>query len=434
MTSPSEPDTRPVRRRAGWILAAALVLAALSLVSWLRSRQQDHAPGADPGQPPSPGAPASPPGSGPPRPTRPSGPPPGPMPGLPAGAADLHASLGEEAVPVASDVVIEAIDADRASVCAGESPGTGGGVDLAARVSGLEPGAVQRWIWRRDDGAVELQPGGAIAWSAPSTPGWYRVHFQVCTDLGGRRIGVLAERSIDVEVRACAPGEASAALRIAVSQRGHGAFAFSAVVADQAAGEAPVTGYRWDFGDGAQAETTAPNVEHAYSVASLGARDEARFPVRLTARRAGAAPLVASASVLVRGFPDPRTEGPVALEIGRWRLDPATKGWQSPIAVRPREQPITWDRLERITKYADDRVDMATLDWRDVIAVDESLPHGGFRGRVLVPAEQAPADVKQIIDVLYGHTSDGTEVTVSWTPFKRPAVEGPGRDVAAPGK
>lgn len=429
MTLDSDPDERPGRRlRVGWILAAALALAALIMVPWLRCRGQDHAPGADPGPaaPPTPeaGVPSSAPGAG-------TAGPPAPLPVLPAGAADLHASLGEEAVPVASDVVVEAIDADRAWLCAGESPGV---VDLAARVSGVAPGAVQRWIWRRADGAVELQPGAAIAWSAPATPGWYRVHFQLCTDLGGRRIGVLAERAIAVEVRACAAGETSAALRIAVSQRGHGVFAFSAVVADQSGAEAPITGYVWDFGDGAQATTAGPTAEHAYAVATLGAQDEARFSVRSTAHRAGAGPLAAAATVLVRGFPEPRTEGPVALEIGRWQLEPARNRWQSPITVRPRDQQITWDRLERITKFVDDRVDMATLDWHDVIAIDEGLAGGGFRGHVLVPAEQVPPDVRQIIDILYGHTSGGEEVTVSWTPFKRPPVTVPDDGGVAPGK
>jgi hypothetical protein len=434
MTSDSEPDECPQhRRRSGWILAAALVLAALLAaliaVPWLRSRGQDRPPGADPRQATQPGPAetlASPPVSGPP----------GPLPVLPAGAADLHASLGEEAVPVASDVVVEAIEADRTRVCAGESPGI---VDLAARVSGAAPGAVQRWIWRRADGAVELQPGPALAWSAPATPGWYRVHFQVCTDLGGRRIGVLAERAIDLEVRACAggpngtPGTSGAPVRIAVSQRGHGVFAFSAVVADPAGAGAPITGYTWDFGDGARTETTEPIARHSYAVAELGAQEEARFSVRLTVHRAGAGPLAASYTVLVRGFPEPRTEGPVALEIGRWQLDTARDRWQTAITVRPRE-PVTWGRLERITKYAGDRVDMATLEWRDVIVIDENLPSGGFRGHVLVPAEQVPPDVRQIIDVLYGHTSDGEEITVSWTPFKRPAAEVSGDGGVAPGK
>jgi hypothetical protein len=433
MLSDSEPDDRPQRRRrGGWILAAALMLAVLALVPWLCSRGQDRRP--EPGQAAqsaTPGAPAGTPASGSASGTA-SGPP-GPLPTLPAGAADLHASLGEEAVPVASDVVVEAIEADRAWVCAGEPADRSDVVDLAARVSGAAPGAVQRWIWRRADGAVELQPGPALAWSAPASPGWYRVHFQVCTDLGGRRIGVLAERAIDVEVRACAGGQTSTPMRIAVSQRGHGVFAFSAVVADPAGAGAPVTGYAWDFGDGARADTTEPAVEHPYAVASLGAGEEARFSVRLTANRAGAAPLTASATVLVRGFPDPRAEGPVALELARWQLDPQKKRWQSAITVRPRES-ITWDRLERITKYAGDRVDMATLDWRDVIAIDESLPHGGFRGHVLVPVEQVPPDVRQIIDVLYGHTSGGEEITVSWTPFKRPAPDVPGGGGLAPGK
>lgn len=429
MTSGSEPDKRPRRGRgAGWAVALALALAALVLVLWLRGRGQDQAPGAEPGPPGPPAtgdAPAPSPGP------VPSRQPPGPLPVLVTSSAELHASLREEAEPVASDVVVEGIEADRTSLCAGEPAGV---LNLAARVSGEAPGAVQRWIWRRADGEVELQPGAAMAWPAPSAPGWYRLHFQVLTDLGGRRVGVLAERAIDVEVHACAPGETEPSLRIAVSQRGHGVFAFTAVVAERVLGEAPGIDFAWDFGDGAQATTTGPAVEHTYDVTALGEREEARFVVRLIARREGAEPLSATTMVAVRGFPEPRTEGPVTLAIERWQLDPARERWQSAITVRPREQAITWDRLERITKYADDRADMATLDWRDVIAIDEDLPAGGFRGHVLVPVAQVPPDVKQIIDVLYGHTSGGEEVSVSWTPFKRPVAPIPGGISTVPGK
>ena len=117
------------------------------------------------------------------------------------------------------------------------------------------------------------------------------------------------------------------------------------------------------------------------------------------------------------GKPDP---GPVLLDIGRWQRDPAQDRWQSDIRVQVREKgPIVWERLERFTKYFDDRTESASLDWREVIVVDESLADGGFRGRVVVPAESVPPEVKQIIDVLHGRAADGSEVTVSWTPFKR---------------
>jgi hypothetical protein len=263
-----------------------------------------------------------------------------------------------------------------------------------------------------------------MAWPTPATPGVYRVHFQVCTDLGGRRIGVLASRALDIEVRAC--DEPATAVRVAVTQRGHGVYGFTAVVADEAA-RAEIDAYVWDFGDGAQQATTVPEVEHTYAVAGLGAEDVAHFAVTVAAGRAGAAPLTGTAAVLVRGMPGAREPGPMLLDIGRWQHDPARNRWYSDIRVHVREDgPIVWERLERFTKYFDDRTERVDLDWREVIAVDESLAGGGFRGQVLVPDESVPPEVKQIIDVLHGRAPDGTEVTVSWTPFKRAPASSPG--------
>jgi hypothetical protein len=38
---------------------------------------------------------------------------------------------------------------------------------------------------------------------------------------------------------------------------------------------------------------------------------------------------------------------------------------------------------------------------------------------VSVDAAEAPPEVKQIIDQLYGHDASGGEVVIAWTPFKR---------------
>jgi hypothetical protein len=411
------------RRSLIWGLTAAalaLLIVALFVSMFVRQRSRgpeapgSAAPGRDgAGLPPAPGdAPTEPPGE------RPA------LTPSPATSAELHAILGEEAVPVQSDVEIEALEIEQPWVCAGEPVG------LAAHVSGGGPEAVQRWIWRTPEGTVALQPGSALAWPTPAAPGVYRVFFQVCTDLGGRRIGVLASRALDVEVRAC--DEPAAAVRIEVSQRGQGVFAFTAMVADEAA-RAGIADYVWDFGDGAQLTTTAPSAEHTYAVAELGAEDVAHFAVTVAARRAGE-PLTGTTAVLVRGMPGTRDPGPALLALGRWQHDPARNRWTSDIQVQVRERgPIVWERLERFTKYFDDRTESATLDWREVIAVDESLASGGFRGQVLVPDENVPPEVKQIIDVLHGRASDGAEVTVSWTPFKR-APASPGDAGVAPGK
>lgn len=407
------------RRGLVWgLVAAALAVLIVALFVWQRSRGPEGpgsaAPGRDGTQVPGPGdTPANPPG-GPPV-LAPS----------PATSAELHALLGEEAVPVQSDVEIEALEIAQPWVCAGQPVG------LAAHVSGGGPEAVQRWIWATPEGsgagAVALQPGSALSWPTPAAPGVYRVFFQVCTDLGGRRIGVLASRALDIEVRAC--DEPAEAVRIEVSQRGQGVYAFTAVVVDESA-RAGITDYVWDFGDGTQQTTTAPAAEHTYAVAELGADDVVHFAVTVAARGAGAS-LTGTAAVLVRGMPGTPDPGPVLLEIGRWQRDPAQDRWQSEIRVQVRENgPIVWERLERFTKYFDDRNESASLDWREVIAVDESLAGGGFRGRVVVPAESVPPEVKQIIDVLHGRAADGSEVTVSWTPFKRDPASGGDAGVA----
>lgn len=399
------------RRGLVWgLLAAALAVLIVALFVWQRGRGPEGpgsaASGRDGTQVPVPGD------------TRPGLP--GERPALTpylTRSEELHAMLGEEAVPVSSDVEVE-LEIETPWVCAGEP------VRLAARVRGGAPDAVQRWIWRTPAGAgagagpdsVALQPGPDVVWPTPAAPGVYRVHFQVCTDLGGRRIGVLASRALDIEVRAC--DEPAAAVRIEVSQRGQGVYAFTAVVVDPAAA-AGITEYVWDFGDGAKLTTATSGAEHTYAVAALGADEVARFAVTVAARGGGAS-LTGTTSVLVRGMPGKPDPGPVLLDIGRWQRDPAQDRWQSDIRVQVRENgPIVWERLERFTKYFDDRTESASLDWREVIAVDESLADGGFRGRVVVPAESVPPEVKQIIDVLHGRAADGSEVTVSWTPFKR---------------
>lgn len=387
-------------------MVIALAVAAAAALLWVRPGSE-RAPGAGDG----PAAVedraplAAPPAPALPRPVHGAAP--------PARAEELHAALREIVEPVGSDVIVEAIEVDRISVCPGAP------VRLAARVSGQAPGAAERWIWRAPGGAA-LHPGAAITWRAPAAPGRHRIHFQVCTDLGGRRIGVLAERSVDIEVRACDPGERQAgALRIAVTQRGHGVFSFAAVPVDGAGDDLRIDAYAWGFGDGTALTTTGPDAEHTYAVAELGAGDIARFPVTLEARRADGPPLQATAMALVRGQPagDP---SPVAMEVARRRVDPTGGPWESAITVRPESgERVTWDHIERVTRYFDDRVDVATLDWRDVVQVDESLEGGGFRGRVLVDAAGVDPGVKQIIDTLHGHTGDGEEVTLSWSPFER---------------
>ncbi|QRO02781.1 PKD domain-containing protein [Archangium violaceum] len=338
----------------------------------------------------------------------------------------LSAALHEERVSLASSVVVEGIDQDRPWVCAGESMG------LSARLGGVpEPGAVQRWVWPVAGGGAELHPGPTLQWRAPKAAGRYFVRFQVCTDLGGRRVGVLAERDVEVEVRQCAEGEGQRdePLRLGVVQRGQGTFAFEALYQG---GERTVA-FAWDFGDGTAATTTEPRVEHSYPLQGLEPQEVRSFTVRLQARLGRGGPLEATAFALVRGQPPSDVPPPVDLRVSRWRPLPEGEGWRSEVVVyAPDGSALTWERLERISLHWDGQADTVTRAWNEAIHVEEHLGHGGFRGYVTVSASEAPPDIKQILDFLYGRDAAGQEVVVSWSPFKREAPPGLSSDAPAP--
>jgi len=327
----------------------------------------------------------------------------------------LASALREEMVPLTSSVVVEAIERDRDWVCEGEPLG------LSARLGGTaEPGAVYRWVWLTVGGEVELHPGPTLQWKAPARAGRYSVRFQVCKDLGGRRVGVLAERTAEIEVRPCGSGERQEAgpLRLTVTQQGQGAYLFQALVQ----GGERIEAYAWDFGDGETAATSEPRVEHTFPTRELGPQEIRNFTVKLRARRPRGEPLVATAFVLVRGQP-PSEPHPVTLEVSRWSPEP-DGGFRSAVVARSASDDITWDRLERVTQYWDGGVDISTRKWSEVIRVEEGLERGGFRGQVLVSPSEASPGTKQILDFLYGYDTSGQEVVVSWSPFKSepPAV------------
>jgi hypothetical protein len=338
----------------------------------------------------------------------------------------LAAALREEMVPVASSMVVEAIDRDRPWVCAGEPMG------LSVRLGGVtEPGAVHRWIWLTEGGSAELHPGRTVQWKAPETAGRYAVRFQVCKDLGGRRVGVLAERVVEIEVRSCGSGERqeSEPLRLSVTQRRQGAFLLQAI----SQGGERIDAYTWDFGDGATATTAEPQIEHAYSLEGLGTNETRSFTVRVVARSSRGAPLTAMAFVLTRGAPPQEGPAPAELEVSRWSAQP-DGGWRSDLVVRDVSTDITWDRLERVTRYWDGGVDIDTRKWSEVVRVEEGLERGGFRGYVLVSPSEAAPDTKQILDFLYGYDSTGQEVVISWSPYKSEASPLPPAVVDPPRK
>ncbi len=330
----------------------------------------------------------------------------------PPGEDVLSKALNEERVTLASSVVVERIEQDRAWVCAGEPLG------LSAHVGGpREPGMVSRWVWPTAEGGAELHPGPMLQWKAPEAAGRYRVRFQVCKDLGGRRVGVLAEREVELDVRQCGTGQRQEAepLRIEVVQRRSNTFAFQALYQ----GQESLARYTWDFGDGSRTTTAEPQAEHTYETQGLGAQDVRSFTVRLVAHRGQGEPLQATTFALTRGQPPSDEPPPVQLQVSRWRPRPEG-GWRSDVVVQsPEADDITWERLERVIVRWDSQVDITTRPWSEVVRVEEDLGSGGFRGHVTVSPAEVPEEVKQVLDFLYGRDATGKEVMVSWSPFKR---------------
>lgn len=329
----------------------------------------------------------------------------------------LSLALNEERVVISSTAVIEGIDADRPWVCAGEP------MMLSARVGGAtEPDAVQRWVWPGSETGAELQPGSRLQWRAPKRAGRYYVRFQVCRDLGGRRVGVLAEQVVGLDVRECGTREEGQALRLDVSQRGPADFVFRAVTPDAA----PLTAYRWDFGDGATTETAEPTASHAYATQGLGAQELRGFTVRLSARDGAGAARTATAFVQLRGQPPPDAPPLATLEFDRARGPGGEEGWRSGVTVHvPEGGDVTWERLERLTVTWDDQVESRLRPWGEVIAVEEDLGRGGFRGHVTVRPSEVTPQVKQVLDFLHGRDVSGREVTLSWASFKSEAPPPP---------
>jgi hypothetical protein len=91
----------------------------------------------------------------------------------------------------------------------------------------------------------------------------------------------------------------------------------------------------------------------------------------------------------------------------------------------PGEGNITWERLERVIVRWDGEVDISTRPWSEAIHLEEDLGSGGFRGHVTVSPAEVPAEVKQVLDFLYGRDAAGKEVRVPWSPFKREASPAP---------
>jgi hypothetical protein len=351
-------------------------------------------------------------------------PPRAPVPPTGTSGDALAQALGEERVVLPSSVRVDRIEQDRAWVCAGEAMG------LSAHLGGVpEPGAVFRWVWPTAEGRAELHPGPTLQWKAPPEAGTYPVRFQVCRDLGGRRVGVLAERELELDVRPCGAeaGQRQGPLRIGVTQQGPGTFTFQALYQ----GEEPISAYTWDVGDGSRSPTSGPRLAHTYELSGLGAQEPRSFTVKLQARLEHGRLLEATTFVLTRGQPAPSALPAAELQVSRWRPLAQGAGWRSDVVVRaPDGTDLAWERLERVSVPWEGEALIDSRAWRERVSVEEDLGHGGFRGHVTVSPAEAGPDIKQILDFLHGHDAAGQEVVVSWSPFKR---EPPADSPRAPG-
>ncbi|MCY1033707.1 PKD domain-containing protein [Corallococcus sp. BB11-1] len=328
--------------------------------------------------------------------------------------ARLASALGEVWEPLASTAFIEHLDTDRPWACAG------GTVGVVARVGGArEPDLVERWVWPTPEGRAGLQPGSGLDWRAPAVPGRYPVRFQLCRDLGGRRVGVLAERTVLLEVRDCAAG-AESPLRLGARQDGPATFTFEVQGLEEAG---PVRAYTWDLGDGTTEETEGPILEHTYAAEPADGAIPRRFTVRVHARMESGAPRAITAFVSVRPLERPEAPPRVALKVSRWQPERETGGWRSEVSVHVPEgaEAVTWAEVERILVGWDDQRRTTRMPWDRALGVQELLGRGGFRAEVVVGPDEATPDVKQVLDVLHGRDARGSDVVVSWASFKQDA-------------
>ncbi|RYZ40253.1 MAG: PKD domain-containing protein [Myxococcaceae bacterium] len=324
----------------------------------------------------------------------------------------LESALGEVWEPLASMAFIEQLDTDRAWACAG------GVVSIVARVGGpREPDLVERWVWPTPEGRAGLQPGAGLDWRAPPVPGRYPVRFQLCRDLGGRRVGVLAERTVLLEVRDCAAG-AESPLRLGVRQDGPVTFTFEVQGLEQAG---PVRAYDWDLGDGTTEETEGPILEHTYAVEPADGAVPRRFTVRVRARMESGAPRSLIAFVGVRPLALPEAPPRVALKVSRWQPLMETGGWRSEVSVNIPEgaEAVSWSEVERILVGWDDQRRTTRMPWERALTVRQTLERGGFRAVVSVGPDEATPDIQQVLDVLHGRDARGNDVVVSWASFKQ---------------
>lgn len=384
-------------RRAAW--AAPAVIAAIILVLVLSRRGgrgdvSEEAPVAKI------------------RPTRPAAPAaPAPI-AVPAAVEDAAIArlLGEELVPVTSTVTIAELATDQPQPC------TGRPVLLRSRLAGDagQERLVSRWIWATSE-RLSMQPGATARFTAPA-PGRYPIRFQLVRSLGGARIGVLAERTLDLDVIDCGSGPAP--LQVTSTVTG-GRADFTALAAIPTQG-----GYTWDFGDGARQTSDGPTIRHDYPILELRDREERTYQVTVEVAGADSTSLRATTAVALRGQVNPPLPPAIAAELGDPIWDEHDRRWRRPLTVDNRERPtITWERGERHTQYVDHRIASRNLTVAELLVITEQRQAGGFVATVAVTAAEAGPGVRRITDRLYGHDAAGEEASLTWVAWDRDDFE-----------
>jgi hypothetical protein len=314
--------------------------------------------------------------------------------------------LDEELVAVTSGIRIAELAADEAQPCAGRP------VWLRARTEGDvgEGRLVSRWIWATDS-RLSMQPGASVSFTAPNA-GTYPIRFQLVRALGGKRIGVLAERTLALQVVDCGSGPAP--LRIESTVTG-GRVDFTALASVSTHG-----GFTWDFGDGQTHTTDGPTVRHDYPILELGAEELRAYRVAVEVATTDGASLRATAGVTLRGQVSPPLPPAIAAELGDAVWDEDARRWQRRIEVDNRERPaILWARGERHSLHDDDRITTRTLTVAELLTISETREAGGFVATVTVTAAETPPGVRRITDRLHGRDASGEEATLTWVVWDR---------------
>lgn len=392
-----------MRRWAAWcavaVLAAALVVFFVTRAP--SDERQDETPTAT-------RAPAATP---PPVERRPV--PPAAAPGATVGVrgtldlASIAAALDEELVPLASNIRILALEADEVRLCAGKP------VWLRARFEGATEPVVGRFLWTTPNG-LALEPGTAARWT-PDAPGSHEVRFQVVRSLERKRVALLAERTLTLQVEAC--DDAPAPLEVKVTQDRE------RVQLTALASVETVSGFAWDFGDGKTEFTDAPSVRHEYPVLELGPGEVRSYRVVVEAHARDGAPLRATTSITVRGLPRPPEPEPVALELGEAVWDDGARRWRRTLEVHNRSpDAVVWETAERRIHWDDGRVETRTPAVSELVTIDSRKELGGFAGQVSVDASELAPGVRAVVDTLRGRNSEGAPVVLTWVAYDREDV------------